>query len=86
MADKVRKGLKNSVVIGFRLLDEAIVYLLDTPKYTNDLFMTCTLSYKKTIGNISKGTLKSKIGFQIEHSAPKPDCRRELRVHFGLYN
>ena len=60
------------------------VYLLGTPKYTNYIFITYTLSYKKTIGNISKGALRSKIGFQIEHSAPKPDCRRELRVHFGL--
>ena len=72
MVDNVGKSLIISVVIGFRLLDEAIVYLLDTPKYTNDLFMTCTLSYKKTIGNISKGTkgytlVENRIAIPISH-------------------
>ena len=72
MVDIVGKSLIISVVIGFRLLDEAIVYLLDIPKYTNDLFMTCTLSYKKTIGNISKGTkgytlVENRIAIPIRH-------------------
>ena len=56
MADNIGQSLIISVFITFRLLDEAILYLLDTLKYTNDIFMTCSLSYKKAIGNISKGT------------------------------
>ena len=61
----LRRCLRHSVALGFRLLHGSIMYLFKAPKGTNDLFMTYTLSYKKTIESTQKCSFRSKIGFQI---------------------